>query len=172
MSNIKQCAVTHIYTHLGARTHRNCTWGTTAGNRHRTELSCHGYTTELTHTHTRAKYCQNFIHTHTDIHTLTNDVLILTYTHTDRESSLDPHEMRGSLLLFFFFFHVRSLHQRSVLQDSFWILICDRWRKNFLNPTDLELPLNEKETQPRPWIFQRNVCTDLKVKRKHNTKKA
>lgn len=125
-----------------SHTHRNCEWSTTAGNRHRTELSCHAYTAELTHTHT-----------HTLVHI----------------GSLDPWDVGKRADIF----HVCFLHQTSVLQDFSWILICDRWSNNLLDPTGLQLPLNDKDMQPRPRTclkmniyIQRNLFFLLKLSTK------
>ena len=67
---------THTLTHTHTHTHRNWEWSTTAGNRHRTEQSCHTYTAELTH----IRSCTDIRTQHS--HCCTNKRCIHTLTHT------------------------------------------------------------------------------------------
>lgn len=132
-----------------SHTHRNSEWGTTAGYRHRTELSCHAHTAELTHCAHR--------HTHAHMHAVK-----LKHTHECTRPDASrwwcvctsrrwfPHARKGSLDLHdvLIFFNVFPSFRAQVCRTSLDFLSLTDDATTCWIPKGLQLPLSDRDTQP------------------------
>lgn len=106
------------HKHTQTDTRWNFGWATTAGNRHRAELSCHVVQqhTPYMKMGTQQKCINPYSRTHT-------------HTHTRASQAWSMRCGKSADI-----FHVWSLHRGSVLRHFLWTLIGSRWSNNFLNP--------------------------------------